>query len=476
LGGWGEDEGVWTVIMIGLLCLATGWALGWLAGRLKAARAGADWQAEKAAQSVLVGQLEEQREAARRELAGERERMATLTGKAALAEQLETQRELARGELAAERGRLAELTARVATLEAEREGLLRRLEEDAKRVAEVQEKFRAEFENLANRLLEEKSAKFLALNQEGLTGLLDPLRQRIGEFRERIEAIHTEETKTSAAMRQELVQLKELNQQMSGEAQALTRALKGDAKTRGAWGELVLERLLEHSGLQKGSEYETQAAYTGEDGSRYFLDAVVRLPEGRDLIIDSKVSLTAYERCLNAPGDGERALALREHVGAMRRHIDELSRKNYAGLAQVNSPELVLMFVPIEPALHLALQHDPEFFTAAFAKNVMPVSSSTLLITLRAVDSVWKRQKQAQNAKDIALKAGGLYDQFARFVESLEAIGQRLEQARGAYEEALGRLSGGRGNLVKRAQELRAMGIRAEKQLPPALVERGEEE
>lgn len=392
-------------------------------------------------------------------------------GHAARAEQLSRELETARRELAGERVKNDALTGRLAGAETEGRNLKARLEEEGKRLMEIQAQFRTEFENLANRILEEKSAKFLTQNQEHLVTLLDPLRHKLGEFKERIEVIHTEDTKSTAALREQLQQLKDLNRQMSDEAGALTRALKGEAKTRGSWGELILERILEKSGLQKGVEYETQTSFRDENGARLLPDVVIHLPEGKHLIIDAKLSLVAYERFVNAETDTLRQAALREHTQAMRKHIDELSRKDYPGLADLQSPDFVLMFVPVEPALHLGLQQDGSLFGDAFDKNVVLVSSSTLLITLRAIESVWKRHKQTLNALEIARQAGNLHDQFVLFVESLQDVGQRLDQARASYDQALSRLSTGRGNLVKRTVELQKLGARTEKQIPQALIE-----
>lgn len=365
---------------------------------------------------------------------------------------------------------------KLSAAETESAHLRARLEEETARIQQMGEQLRTQFENLANRILEEKSAKFLSQNQEHLTVLLDPLRQRLGEFKERIETIHTEDTKTTAALREQLQQLRDLNRQMTDEAGALTRALKGESKTQGSWGELILERILEKSGLKKGEEYETQASFRNEDGSRLMPDVVIRLPEGKHLIIDAKVSLTAYERCINTPDEADRQPALREHLLSMRRHVEELARKDYPGLPDLQSPDFVLMFVPVEPALNLALQQDPALYGDAFEKNVVLVSSSTLLVALRAVESVWRRHKQTLNAQEIARQAGNLHDQFVLFVESLQEIGQRLDQARASYDKALGRLSEGKGNLVRRIAKLRELGARSEKQLPSTLLQQAEDE
>ena len=390
-------------------------------------------------------------------------------GHAARSEQFSAELEKTRQELAAERTKNDILTGQFATAESGRLHLEQRLIDEARHVSEIQAQFRAEFENLANRILEEKSTKFLTQNHEHLSTMLDPLRQRLGEFRDRIETIHTEDVQSTAALREQLVQLKELNRQMTEEAGALTRALKGESKTQGSWGELILARILEKSGLEKGVEYKTQVSYVREDGTRFLPDVVIHLPDDHHLIIDAKVSLTAYERFVNADTESLRQAALREHVASLRRHLDELSRKDYPSLPELRSPDFVLMFIPVEPALHFALQHDAALFGDAFDRNVVLVSSSTLLITLRAIESVWRRQKQTLNALEIARQAGNLHDQFVLFVESVQEIGQRLDQARTSYDQALSRLSTGRGNLVRRTLELQKLGARTEKHLPASL-------
>lgn len=377
--------------------------------------------------------------------------------------------------LAAERGNNNGLGASLATVTAENTHLVQRLAEDGKRLVEIQERMKLEFENLAGRLLEEKSAKFLEQNQLHLGTLLNPLRERLGEFRERMEIIHTEEEKSAAALGFQLKSLHELNRQMAEEAGNLTSALKGQSKTQGSWGELVLERILEKCGLTKGVEYETQASYQDDDGARRMPDVVIHLPEGKNLIIDAKVSLTAYEKAVNAASEGLRASALREHILSVRRHVEELAKKDYPGLKSLQSPDFVLMFVPVEPALHLALQEDPSLYGDAFEKNVVLVSSSTLLVALRAVESVWRHHKQTVNAQEIARQAGNLHDAFVNFTQSLEEIGSRLDQAKVAYDAALSRLATGRGSLVRRTLELQKLGARSDKQLPSGIAALSEE-
>lgn len=432
-------------IAIGIICALLGLALGWLGAQLLASR--------KLSESA-----------------------ATSAAHAARSEQFSSNLEKVRNEAAAERAKVDQLNTQLAVSETERTNLRQRLDEETKRLLEIQTQFRAEFENLANRILEEKSARFLTQNQEHLSTLLNPLRLHLGEFKERIETIHTEDTKATAALREQLQHLKELNRQMTDEASALTRALKGESKTQGSWGELILERILEKSGLQKGVEYDTQASFRDENGKLFMPDVVIRLPEGKNIIVDAKVSLVAYERFVNAGTDAAKQLALREHTLSVRRHVEGLSGKDYPGLPGLESPDFVLMFIPVEPAMHLSLQQDESLFADAFEKNVVLVSSSTLLITLRAIESVWRRHKQTLNALEIARKAGDLHDQFVLFANSLQDVGEKLDKARESYDQAVARLSSGRGNLVRRVTELQKLGARAEKQISPALVQRALDE
>ncbi|MDX2080307.1 MAG: DNA recombination protein RmuC [Terrimicrobiaceae bacterium] len=394
----------------------------------------------------------------------------------ATADALAGERDRLQVALAQEQQKSAALATALAAAESDKVHLSERLTGEAQRLAEIQATMKLEFENLASRLLDEKSEKFLDLNQQSLGALLMPLKERIGEFRERMEAIHTEGEKSAAMLGGQLSALQELNRRMADEAGNLTSALKGQSKTQGVWGELVLERILEKSGLNKGTEYETQSSHRDEDGTRRMPDVLIRLPEGRHLIIDAKVSLTAYERLANAdPTDPQRSGFLREHAASLRRHVDELSKKDYPALPGLQSPDFVLMFVPVEPALHLALEYDSALFGDAFAKDVVLVSSSTLLVALRAVESVWRRHRQTLNAQEIARQAGKLHDAFVLFVDALEDVGSRIDQARAAYEQAMNRLTSGRGNLVRRTLELEKLGARAEKQLPPTVLRRAEE-
>lgn len=394
---------------------------------------------------------------------------------AARAEGLNAQLLKLESTLASEHEKNERLSIALAAAQSEKSHLLERIESEARRLSDMQAQMKLEFENLASRLLEEKSAKFLDQNQQHLTALLNPLRERLLEFRERMESIHGEEEKSTAALASQLKYLHELNRQMAEEAINLTNALKGQSKAQGTWGELVLEKILEKCGLTKGVEYRTQTSLRDEEGSRRIPDVIIHLPGDKNIIIDAKVSLTAYERCINMDQESERIAALREHVVSLRRHVDELSRKDYPALQDLQSPDFVLMFVPVEAALHLALQHDPALYGEAFQKGVILVSSSTLLVALRAAESVWRHHKQAMNAQEIARQAGNLYNAFVNFLEGFQEIGARLDQARNAYEQSHARLANGRGNLVKRMLELKKLGVRGEKQIPSELERLAEE-
>lgn len=395
---------------------------------------------------------------------------------AARAEAVERELDRMRGELHARQEESLALGMKLAAAEEANRQLAGRLEGDAARLYEMQERMKLEFESLATRLLDEKSSKFLDQNQQNLGVLLGPLKDRLADFRERLETLHGAGEKSTAELRGELKALRDLNRKISEEANDLTRALRGQSKAQGSWGELVLERILEKSGLTKGTEYETQWSLRDTEGGRRMPDVVIRLPEGRHLLIDAKVSLTAYERLVAAGSDVEREAARREHTASVRRHVEELSAKDYPALEELQTPDFVLMFVPVETALHEALQADPGLYIHAFDRNVVLVSSSTLLVALRAVESVWRRHKQTLNAQEIARQAGRLHDAFALFVSSLEEIGNRLDQARAAYEQSISRLSTGKGNLVRRVMELEKLGARAEKTLPQTLVRRASED
>ncbi|WP_069130846.1 DNA recombination protein RmuC [Rhodohalobacter halophilus] len=354
----------------------------------------------------------------------------------------------------------------LATVKANFQNLQVRLKEQKEDFEKLEEKFRNEFKNLANEILEEKTKKFTQQNRENLDTLLKPLGEKITEFQKRVEETHKEDLKGRASLDQHLKMLHSLNQEMTDEARNLTKALKGDNKKQGNWGEVVLQRILEKSGLTKDREYEIQSSTTTEDGRRLQPDVVVHLPDDKKLIIDSKVTLTAYEKFTSAESDEEQQDALKQHINSLKAHVKGLSGKNYQQIHGFNSPDFVLMFIPIEPAFGLAMQHAPDLYNEAFDRNIIIVSPTTLLATLATIDNVWKQEYQNQNARDIAKRGGLLYDKFVGFIEDMKDIGTRIRQTQDSYDNAMGKLSDGRGNLVRQAEMLRELGANSSKKLP----------
>ncbi len=354
------------------------------------------------------------------------------------------------------------------------DNLLERNKEQKQEVNELQEKFTKEFENLANKILEEKTQKFTEQNKENLKNILSPLQDKIQHFEKKVEDTHKESIDYHAALRQQIVSLSEMNAQMSKETINLTKALKGDSKMQGNWGELVLERVLEKSGLEKGREYEVQQAFTSEEGTKILPDVIINLPDGKKMVVDSKVSLTAYERYVNEEDDVQQNIYLKEHVNSVKRHVEQLSDKRYQDIYQMESPDFVLLFIPIEPAFALALQEDLNLYNKAFEKNIVIVTPSTLLATLRTIDSMWTNQKQQENAIEIARQAGALYDKFEGFVSDLIKIGKKMDEAKVEYSSAMNKLTEGKGNLVTSAEKLKKMGAKAKKALPEAILKRAE--
>ena len=350
--------------------------------------------------------------------------------------------------------------------------LWERHKEQKEEVEKLQEKFTKEFENLANKILEEKTVKFTEQNKENLKNILSPLQDKIQLFEKKVEDTHKESIDYHAALRQQILGLREMNEQMSKETLNLTKALKGDSKMQGNWGELVLERVLEKSGLEKGREYEVQQSFVTEEGNRLFPDVVINLPDGKKMIVDSKVTLTAYERYINAEDETEKVQFLKEHLIAIKRHVDQLSEKNYHDLYQMESPDFVLLFIPIESAFALALNEDTSLYNKAFEKNIVIVTPSTLLATLRTIDSMWTNQKQQENAVEIARQAGTLYDKFEGFVSDLVKIGKKMDEAKVEYGNAMNKLFDGKGNLINSVEKLKKMGAKAKKALPENILQR----
>jgi DNA recombination protein RmuC len=350
--------------------------------------------------------------------------------------------------------------------------LQQKLDDNKEEVTKLQEKFTKEFENLANKIFEDKSTKFTAQNKENIQTILHPLQEKIKGFEDKVEKTHKESIDYHAALRQQIVGLKEMNLQMSKETINLTKALKGDNKTQGNWGELVLERVLEKSGLEKNREYVVQQSFTNEEGKRVLPDVVIHLPDNRKMIVDSKVSLTAYEQFVNAEEEPQKALFLKDHINSLMRHIEQLSEKKYEDIYKIESPDFVLLFIPIEPAFAVAINSDNSLYNKAFDKNIVIVTPSTLLATLRTIDTMWNNEKQQKNALEIARQAGSLYDKFHGLLNDLIGIGKKIDASKTDYNAAMNKLVEGNGNLITSVEKLKKMGAKAKKALPENIIER----
>jgi DNA recombination protein RmuC len=337
-------------------------------------------------------------------------------------------------------------------------------------LADAKQTLSKEFENLANRIFDEKQSKFSLQSKEALEVTLSPLRRDIGDFRKQVESAYDKENAERNKLVGQISELQKQTMQVSADAVSLANALRGDNKAQGNWGEFILEKLLEDSGLTNGREYSTQVAKKDESGKRRNPDVIVHLPEGRDIVIDAKVSLVDYERYFHAEDEDEKQLCLRQHLNSLRSHIKGLSSKDYENLDGVNSLDFVLIFVPVESAFMLALDHDPEMMRDAYDRGIILVSPSTLMVTLRTIKNLWRYADQNRNAQLIADKAGGLYDQFVLYIEALEDVGKHIEKSQEAWETAHKRLSSGRGNLVRRTEELKKLGAKAKKSLPDNIL------
>lgn len=378
---------------------------------------------------------------------------------------------------------VAELTTELAHLEAIRRELLtgngvleQRLvgqqaqyEAQLKLLQEAKQSLSREFENLANRIFEDKQAKFTVQNKEALEVTLSPLRRDIGDFRKQVESAYDKETADRNKLVGQLSELQKQTMQVSADAVSLANALRGDNKAQGNWGEFILEKLLEDSGLSKGREYDTQVALKDESGKRRNPDVIIHLPEGRDIVIDAKVSLVDYERYFHADTDELKQQCLRQHLNSLRAHIKGLSHKDYENLDGVNSLDFVLIFIPVEAAFMVALDQDPEMMRDAYDRGIILVSPSTLMVTLRTIKNLWRYADQNRNAQLIADKAGGLYDQFVLYIEALDDVGKHINKSQEAWDSARKRLSTGKGNLIRRTEELKKLGAKAKKSLPDDL-------
>jgi DNA recombination protein RmuC len=477
--------------LIAIIALVVGALIGWLLARRSAFGAG------RASRDVEVSQLASERDnslEARRRIQQESdaaarkhddtqrklielsEERASMAGRFERLAQVESEREVARAEAkhwneACQRAE-QQATALGTQLRAETQGA----QEKLTLLERVREDFTDRFKSLASDLLEEKSKKFTEQNATNLGTLLNPLREQLGDFRKTVTDVYDKESRERQMLKVEIDALKNMNQRISEDAINLTRALKGEARTQGAWGEMVLERLLEASGLQKGREYETQVVLSDQDGGRPRPDVIVRLPEGRDLIIDSKVTLTAYERYCSASDEQERATHLDAHLLSLRTHVRRLAERAYSDLPGINSLEFVMMFVPIEAAYIEAVHNDDTLHAFALEKQVVIVTTSTLLATLRTVASLWRFDDRNRHALEIAERAGKLYDKFTAFVDDLQQAGRSIDTARGAIDAATNKLVSGRDNLVRQVHKLQELGAKTSKSLPPEVLERAQAE
>ena len=346
-----------------------------------------------------------------------------------------------------------------------------RLAEQEKSIIDIQQKFQLEFQNIANKLLDEKSQKFMETNRSHMDVLLNPLKENLKAFEEKVDKVYNMEAAERNTLKGVISQLMELNKQISDEAHNLTKALKGDNKKQGNWGEVILERVLERSGLVRDQEYRLQASLNGVDGSRLQPDVIIDLPDEKHLIIDSKVSLIAYERLVNCETEDERKLFAKAHVESIRGHVLNLSSKNYHDLYQVNSPDFVLLFIPIESSFSFAVQIDSELFSDAWDKRVVIVSPSTLLATLRTIASIWKQERQNRNVLEIARLSGAMYDKFVGFVGDMENIGKNIKSSQAAYDSAINKLTEGNGNLTNTADKIKKLGAKATKKLDEKYID-----
>lgn len=382
---------------------------------------------------------------------------------------LENERLLAAVETERERAAAAERT--IESMNAYFESQKDKLEEQKLELSNIKSHFNKEFELIANKILEEKSIKFTDTNHKTINQLLDPLKQNIKNFEEKVEKTYTHEAAERNSLKGVVMQLMEQSKLIKDEAINLTRALKGDQKKQGNWGEVILERVLERSGLIKDSEYRLQVSYNTEDGARMQPDAIIDLPEDKHLVIDAKVSLIAYERWVNTSSEEEKELYAKQHSTSIKNHVTELSRKNYQDLYKINSPDFVLMFMPIESAFSMSITYEPELFSDAWDKRVVIVSPSTLLATLRTIASIWKQERQTRNVLEIAREAGALYDKFVGFTEDMDKVDRQITILARTHEDARKKLETGKGSVISKVEKLKKLGAKASKQIDINLFE-----
>jgi len=371
---------------------------------------------------------------------------------------------------------ILDLSSRLASLQKEEEGMNEKMKAFKEEIETLHSRSHEQFKNLANEILEEKSKRFTEQNKQNINEIMNPLRDKIKDFQEKVEKSYSMESAERNTLKGEIKKLVELNQTISKDANNLAMALKGDSKKQGNWGEIILEKVLERSGLEKDREYKVQYSLQDTEGNRHQPDVVVFLPGEKHIIVDSKVSLVAYERFINAATEEEKELNLLNHIVSVKKHIDDLGKKNYQSLPTIDAPDFVLLFMPIESSFSIAVQADNELFNYAWDRKIVIVSPSTLLATLRTIAATWKQEKQARNVFEIAEESGKLYDKFCNLIEDLINMGKKMDAAKESYNEAMKKVSDGPGNIVRRIENIKKLGAKATKSLPPNLISRAGEE
>lgn len=362
-------------------------------------------------------------------------------------------------------------SSKIAMFDNENKNLLEKLQNQKTEIEELQKRLTIEFENIANKILKERSNEFSLSNEKNIGELLNPLKEKIASFEKKVEETYDKEFRDKVSLREEVRKLAELNIKVSEDANNLTKALKGDVKKQGNWGEVVLERVLERSGLTLGQEYEREEVIEGEDGNVIRPDVIIHLPEGKHIVIDSKVSLVAYEHFVSGKTDHERQTHMTEHLASIRSHVRLLSEKKYQNSPNLNTPDFVLMFIPIEASFSVAVQADEDLFSYAWEKKIVIVSPTTLLATLRTISSIWKQESQTKNAREIARLSGTLYDKLAGFVTDFSKIKENIDKAGSSYDEAMRKMQTGKGNIFNTAEKIKSLGVKVDKSLPENLIE-----
>lgn len=436
-----------TAILLLILGIAIGFALGWLLKKSKSSENENNNESEALKQEIAV--LKSRIEAAAENYKEQKQQIDVLS--------------LQKDELLATNAQLA----------ANNQNVEEKLKEQKQEIEKLQEKFTLEFENVANKLLKQNSNEFAESNQKRLDEILKPLRENIKNFEQKVDDKYEKELKERTSLMEQVKTLSDLNQQMRTDAQNLTKALKGDSKAQGNWGEFILEKILESSGLVKDQEYVTQHHTTNEEGGRIYPDVVINLPDDKHIVVDSKVSITAYTNYLEAETEEQQLSLIKAHIVSVKSHIVGLSEKNYSNAVGINSPDFVLMFMPSEPSFSFTLQADSTLYNYAWDRKIVIVSPTTLLATLKTIASVWKQEKQTKNAIEIAKQSGALYDKFVGFLEDLERIEKGLTSAKGAYDGAINKLKTGSGNLIRRVEGIKKLGAKATKNIPTSFDEDG---